>query len=281
MSRYDRYSSEALAALKKAKLISQMTGKSAMGAEELLRAVLEMPGNPIEKGAARRHMEIYVPPVTIVEYPSSKVELGSDLRAILDAVESSTRGEISLLYILQIGIEFIKPYLSPWLKHAPTAPDKKSALEFCFEDLIPPDYEKPPLEGILAELGRDLTAIDQAHPIVGRDPEIHELASILLKFFKPNAILLGDAGVGKTAVVEGLAQRIRAGTAPAGLAHKRIVEITTTAILGGTSMHGEYEKRMRKIVEQAEQDPDLILFIDEIHMLVGAGARSSIVVSAK
>jgi len=276
MSRYDRYAARALTVLKKAKEIASLSGKPAIGVEEMLRATLDLPDNLITETAIERQLEVRPPKLEPSPTPTEKPALGEDLRAVLDAAEAATSGQVDYQHLLMAGSGRCELLLKDWLFHKADA-GISGPVEFDMLAALPtaePAVSRPPLDGILRDLGRELTATDSSHPIVGRDSEIEALTAVLLKFFKPNAILLGDAGVGKTAIVEGLAQRIRAGTAPAGLGSKRIVEISTTAILSGTSLHGEYEKRMRRIVEQAEQDPDLILFIDEIHMLMGAGDRS-------
>lgn len=276
MSRYNRYAARALNVLKKAKEIASLSGKPEMGVEEVLRAFLELPHNLISEAAAKRQLEVRPPKLVPSTTPVEKPALGADLRAVLDAAEASTSSQVDFPHILKAGADRFESKMKDWLFRNATD-GISEPVEFDLSAVLKAEERaapRSPIGGILGELGRELTAAGTTHLIVGRDSEIEALAAVLLKLFKPNAILLGDAGVGKTAVVEGLAQRIGAGTAPTGLASKRIVEITTTSILGGTSMHGEYEKRMRRIVEQAEQDPDLILFIDEIHMLMGAGDRS-------
>ncbi|PJF41189.1 MAG: hypothetical protein CUN54_02315 [Phototrophicales bacterium] len=127
---------------------------------------------------------------------------------------------------------------------------------------------------LLDKYGRDLTA--QANegrikPAIGRDREIRQLARTLARSTKNNAVLLGDAGVGKTAVVEGLAYAIYEGTAPVSLRDKRIVQIEIGALVAGTSLRGQFEERLIGIVDETKQAENVILFIDEIHTIVGAG----------
>jgi ATP-dependent Clp protease ATP-binding subunit ClpC len=142
--------------------------------------------------------------------------------------------------------------------------------------------EQPPRSkartSILAEFGRDLTQLardGQLEPVIGRRAEMKTLAQILLQKRKGNAILVGEPGVGKTGIVEGLAARIAGLKPPPGLSGKRIVEVTMAALVAGTKYRGEFEERMQGLVREASGDPHVILFIDEIHTLLGAGGSGS------
>lgn len=112
-------------------------------------------------------------------------------------------------------------------------------------------------------------------PVIGRDREINEVIEILARRKKNNPVLLGEAGVGKTAIVEGLAQRISKGKVPAKLKDNKIIEINLNDLVAGSELRGAFEARLKKIIDQAEKDPKVILFIDELHNLIGAGAVSS------
>ncbi|MCP4202416.1 MAG: ATP-dependent Clp protease ATP-binding subunit, partial [bacterium] len=132
-------------------------------------------------------------------------------------------------------------------------------------------------EGVASQFGRDLSRLAHAgdlHPVVGRREEIEQVARILLQAKKNNPILVGDAGVGKTAIVEGLSSRLAEAEAPRVLKGLRIIEISLGALVAGTKYRGEFEERIQAILAEAEADPSLVLFIDEIHMLLGAGAAS-------
>jgi len=127
---------------------------------------------------------------------------------------------------------------------------------------------------LLDKYGRDLT--QQARdgkigPAIARDAEIRALARTLARSKKNNPLLLGDAGVGKTAVVEGLAYAIASGTAPEPLLNRRIVQIEIGTLVAGTSLRGQFEERLVGIVEEVKNAGDVLLFIDEIHTIVGAG----------
>ncbi len=124
------------------------------------------------------------------------------------------------------------------------------------------------------ELGIDLTndALNgNLDPVIGRDKEINKMIEILVRRTKNNPILLGSAGVGKTALVEGLASKIIDGNVPDGLKDKRIIMLDMASAVAGTKYRGEFEERIKKIMNELEDNPDIIIFIDEIHTIVGAG----------
>jgi ATP-dependent Clp protease ATP-binding subunit ClpA len=127
---------------------------------------------------------------------------------------------------------------------------------------------------VLERLGYDVTAAARRgdlEPVRCRDEEISRVVDILLRQTKHNPALVGGAGVGKTAIVEGLAQRIVARNVPAALRGVRIVSLDHVALLAGTVYRGQYEERMRRLVRAVAEDPDVILFVDELHNLIGQG----------
>ena len=109
-------------------------------------------------------------------------------------------------------------------------------------------------------------------PVIGRDTEIQRVIQILSRRTKNNPVLIGEPGVGKTAIAEGLAQRIVTGNVPEILRNKRIISISIGSILAGAKYRGEFEERLKKAIDEVQQHDDMIIFIDEIHTLVGAGA---------
>lgn len=127
----------------------------------------------------------------------------------------------------------------------------------------------------LDQFGRNLTELaqnEQLDPVVGRAKEIQRVVQILSRRTKNNPVLIGEPGVGKTAIVEGLAQQIVAGKVPETLAGKKVITLDMAAMLAGTKYRGEFEERLRKVVDEIKADHETILFIDELHNLVGAGS---------
>ncbi len=127
----------------------------------------------------------------------------------------------------------------------------------------------------LDEFGRDLTARardGQIDPVIGRDSEIDQTVEVLARRTKNNPVLIGEAGVGKTAIVEGIAQRIADGDVPDILRDRRVIEIDFTGLVAGTRYRGDFEERMKKIIDEISSHEDVIAFIDELHTVVGAGA---------
>ena len=127
----------------------------------------------------------------------------------------------------------------------------------------------------LAEFGRDLTTLAAEgtfDPLIGRELEVDRIIQILSRRTKNNPILLGEPGVGKTAIVEGLAQRIVEGLVPIFLAKKRIVALDLSLIVAGTKYRGQFEERLKGILKELADAEDLVVFIDEIHSLIGAGS---------
>lgn len=127
----------------------------------------------------------------------------------------------------------------------------------------------------LDKFSRDMTALAKKNkfdPIVGRDKEIERIVQILSRRTKNNPCLVGDPGVGKTAIVEGLAQKIAEGNVPDTLKNKRIVGLDLSAMVAGSKYRGEFEERMKKAMDEVKTDGNIILFVDEIHTIIGAGA---------
>ena len=151
--------------------------------------------------------------------------------------------------------------------------------ETVFEMLEEDDDEEPEKREagtpLLVKYGRslsDLAAKGKLDPVIGREREIRRVIQILARRMKNNPILIGEPGVGKTAVVEGLAQAIASGAVPYMLRGKRVVSLSMSAVVAGAKYRGEFEERLRGIVQEIHKAGNIILFIDELHTLIGAGA---------
>ncbi|HEY7126058.1 MAG TPA: ATP-dependent Clp protease ATP-binding subunit [Ktedonobacterales bacterium] len=143
-----------------------------------------------------------------------------------------------------------------------------------------PKHSKTPT---IDQMGMDLTAAARAgklDPIIGREKEIERVIQILSRRLKNNPALIGEPGVGKTAIAEGLAQKIIAGEVPETLQNKRLLTLDVGSLVAGTKYRGEFEERLKKIIEEIRTSGDCIIFIDELHTLVGAGAAEGAVDAA-
>ncbi|ODS57016.1 MAG: ATP-dependent Clp protease ATP-binding subunit ClpC [Acidobacteria bacterium SCN 69-37] len=134
---------------------------------------------------------------------------------------------------------------------------------------------RPKETPLLAEFSRDLTEAavkNGLDPLVGRAPEVERVQQVLCRRTKNNVVLIGEPGVGKTAIVEGLAQRIVCGDVPHFLADKRLLALDISLIVAGTKYRGQFEERLKAIMKELTENPNIIVFIDELHTLVGAGS---------
>src|SRR4029078_2000513 len=129
--------------------------------------------------------------------------------------------------------------------------------------------------GALSKFGRDLTTLAESgklDPVIGRDDEAPRVIMVLSRHTKNNPVLIGEPGVGKTAIVEGLAQRIVSGDVPSSLRDKRILALDLSLVVAGTKDRGQFEGRLKTIIRELIENPHYIIFIDELHTLVVAGS---------
>src|SRR6185295_19324556 len=128
---------------------------------------------------------------------------------------------------------------------------------------------------VLAKYARDLTELageGKLDPVIGREQEVRRVIQVLSRRTKNNPVLIGEPGVGTTAIVEGLAQRITSGDVPAGLAGKRVWALDVGSLVAGTKYRGEFEERLKAVLAEIRaSDGQIVVFIDELHTIVGAG----------
>jgi ATP-dependent Clp protease ATP-binding subunit ClpC len=152
--------------------------------------------------------------------------------------------------------------------------DETAGVPVDIQHIIQKQKQPPNDLPFLSEFSRDITRLARdgaVDPVVGRDREIRRLIQILSRRTKNNPVLIGEPGVGKTAIVEGLAQRIAKGEVPVNLLRKRILSLDLAALIAGTKYRGEFEERMKKMMKEVNDNKDIIIFIDELHTIIGAG----------
>lgn len=293
MSRYDKFDDETRCWLQEAVGLARLSRASELRPEHLLSALSELGKRESIKRlfshnlatldltavqkigeAAGEADEVSVPAA------DAKLPPSDALRGLFDLAESLAASEkVRPLHLLK-ALSQARPEITASIFNSNNATAPKPLQEW--ED--PPTVPAPPPGALppsaagaavslrwLPQLGREIRPLADAHPIIGRDREIDAVIATLLKYYKPNPMLVGEAGVGKTAIVEGLAARIRDGNVPEQLHGMRIFELRLSELIAGVSLQGAFEERLRDILSEAEAAPDVILFVDEIHTLMQQG----------
>lgn len=186
---------------------------------------------------------------------------------LLALIEEPRSKAINLFTKNEVDIVFIKDQLTNILESTAKFADMTTMFKIGAQD---DDGESPTLANFTDDLtSKELS--EEIDPVIGRNKEIDRIVNILGRRAKNNALLVGEPGVGKTAIVEGLAKRIAEGSVPPVLRDKKILRLDLAKIIAGTMFRGEFEGRLKKLIDGASKNPDVIIFIDEIHTVMGLG----------
>jgi len=300
MASMERFTQRARRVLSLAHQEAERTRQGMIGTEHLLLGLLEEEGGVAgrvlhELGLESERMREIVARVSGEgNYRGGKIELAPDTQQVLEfAIDEARRmghQYIGTEHIL-LGLVRFEGAGMGILRKLGVTPDQirrqtRRVLQESSQTPVPegvgPRGKQQPKTPLIDQLATDLTTLaeeSKLDPVIGRQMEIERVIQILARRTKNNPALIGEPGVGKTAIVEGLAQRIIEGDVPAPLLNKRVLKLDVGSLVAGTMYRGQFEERLKRVIDELKKSKS-ILFIDEVHMLVGAGAAGSAVDAA-